>query len=194
MPDKPDRPDTAIDRRTICRIGLGGVCWSALPPVLAWSQTDPASMPPQKDDVLVKVDDAASKPLTLADIPGGAQYVSAWPMAPDGKIVRGGTRLNTLLLIRVDPKTLTGATQADSADGVIAYSGLCPHAGCDLTTWIPEESRLSCDCHSSEFDVRASGKVLDGPSSRPLPHLALKLSGDRLVVAKPFSAAIRFDE
>jgi Rieske Fe-S protein len=53
---------------------------------------------------------------------------------------------------------------------------------------------LSCDCHGSEFDVRAGGKVTVGPATRLLPPLPLKLSGDVLVVAKPFANKIRFDE
>lgn len=151
-------------------------------------------MPPQKDDVLVKVGDPGLKPLTLGDISPNAHYVSAWPMALAGKVVRSGSRLNEVLLVRLDPKTLAGASQSDAVEGVLGYSALCPHAGCNVTTWVPEEGVLSCDCHSSEFDARASGKVIDGPAARPLPPLALRLVGDVLVVAKPFASAIRFDE
>lgn len=183
-----------IHRRSIFTIGLGGLAWGAITPVLTWSQADPTSIPPQEDDVLVKVGDPALTPLTLGDFPTNAQYVSAWPMSPASKVVRSGSRLNEVLLVRLDPKMLVGASQTDSVEGVLAYSALCPHAGCNLTTWIPEEGRLSCDCHSSEFDARASGKVLDGPASRPLPPLPLKLAGNVLVVAKPFATSIRFDE
>jgi rieske iron-sulfur protein len=150
-------------------------------------------MPPQEDDVLVKVGDPALKPLTVADVPRDAQYVSAWPMSPAGKVVRSASRLNEVLLVRLDPKTL-GASLPNAADGILAYSALCTHAGCNVSTWIPEEGVLSCDCHGSEFDVRAGGQVIVGPASRLLPPLPLKLSGDILVVGKPFAAAIRFDE
>src|SRR5262245_16817922 len=183
-----------IDRRSIVKLGLGGLCSGTVAPVLVAHQADPASAPPQKDDVLVRAGDPASKPLTLGDIPGNAQYVSAWPMAPDTNVIRRGNRLNEVLLVRSDPQTLIGAAQSDSVAGVLAYSALCPHAGCNLTTWVPEQGVLACDCHSSEFDARAAGKVIGGPASRPLPSLALKLSGDVLVVARPFSNAIRFDE
>jgi Rieske Fe-S protein len=183
-----------FDRRSIVKVGLGGFLWRAVGPVVLSAQMDPPSMPPQKDDVLVKRGDPGSNPLTVADIPANGQYVSAWPMAPASKIVRSGSRLNEVLVIRLDPKNLVGASQADSVDGILAYSALCPHAGCNLTMWAPEEGTLSCDCHSSAFDARASGKVIDGPASRPLPPLALKLAGDVLVVARPFATSIRFDE
>lgn len=186
------RCSAGLDRRSIVKMGLGGLCWGALP-LADGSQDDPASKPPQKDDVLVRRDDPTRKPLTLADLPSSTQYLSAWPMMPESRVVRSGSRLNEILLLRVDPQSLTGG-HADAVDGVVAYSALCTHAGCNLTTWLPAEGRLSCDCHSSEFDVRASGKVIDGPASRPLPPLPLKLAGTVLVVAKPFATAIRFDE
>jgi rieske iron-sulfur protein len=183
----------AIHRRLLVKIGLGGLCWGAIPPGLVWGQGDGAALPPQKDDVFVKADDPASTPLTPADIPA-ARHVSAWPMAPATKVVRRGSRLNEVILVRVDPTALPGAIRSDSVDGVLAFSALCPHAGCNLATWIPEDGMLACDCHSSEFDVRAGGRVIDGPASRPLPVLALRLAGDVLAVARPFATAIRFDE
>jgi rieske iron-sulfur protein len=194
MPPRGKQCSRTIDRRSIVKLGLGGWCWEAVFPVLASAQADPASMPPQKDDVFVKVGDPAMKPLTLRDMSDAARYVSAWPMAPDTKVVRSGSRLNEVVLVRSDPQALVGASRSDSAAGVLAYSALCPHAGCNLTTWIPNDGLLSCDCHASEFDARAAGKVLDGPASRSLPALALKLDGDVLVVARPFASAIRFDE
>jgi len=175
-------------------MSLGGLCWAALSPVVVLGQGDPASLPPQEDDVLVRMGDPELRPLTLSDVPGGAEYVSAWPMALASKVVRNGSRLNEVLLVRLDPTTLPGANTADAVDGVLAYSALCPHAGCNVTTWIPEKGLLSCDCHSSDFDARASGRVLDGPSARPLPPLPLKLSGAVLVVARSFATTIRFDE
>ena len=174
-------------------MSVGGATWAVLWPVRASSQTDPASMPPQEGDVLVKRGDAASKPLTAADVPDGDQFVSAWPMAPGSGIVRNGSRLNEVMLIRVDRQRLGATPLADAAGGVLAYSALCTHAGCNVTTWIPEEGILSCDCHASEFSVREGGKVLGGPATRPLPPLPLKVDGDVLLVAKPFASVIRFD-
>jgi Rieske Fe-S protein len=151
-------------------------------------------MPPQPDDLLVKVGDAASKPLTAADVTPGAKFVSAWPMDPASKIVRSASRLNEVLLVRLDPKALAADSVSNAAGGVLAYSALCTHAGCDVSTWVPDEGILSCDCHGSEFDARSGGNVTVGPASRALPPLALKLAGDVLVVLRPFANVIRFDE
>jgi rieske iron-sulfur protein len=96
--------------------------------------------------------------------------------------------------MRLDSSTMSAEVRVFSADGVLAFSALCPHAGCTITDWIQQRGVLACDCHSSEFDPREVGKVVDGPTARPLPPLPLKLLNGNLAVAKPFAVAIRFDE
>jgi rieske iron-sulfur protein len=172
-------------------LGLSSVCLSALSPVVVLGQNDPASMPPQEGDFLVKLDDP--KPLRPADIAMDAPPVMAWPMDPTGKTLRKANRLNEILLIRLNPTAAVDTASAAVGD-VLAFSALCPHAGCDVTNWVPESGILSCDCHSSEFDAKANGRVVGGPAARPLPPLLLKLEGAVLVVAKPFATPIRFDE
>jgi rieske iron-sulfur protein len=177
-------------RRAILSAGVG----LSLVPALLLGQPDPASEPPQTEDFLVKQSDAAHKPLRPDDIAVGASPAVAWPMTPTGRIVRSQNRFNALLLIRLDPATMSSDTKSVSAAGVLAFSALCPHAGCTIDQWVPERRVLECDCHSSEFDPRETGKVVDGPASRPLPPLALKLVDGTLVVAKPFAVPIQFDE
>jgi len=184
----------SIQRRSVFKMSLGGLYWAVIRPFAVCAQGNPAAMPPQAGDVLVRLDDSSLNPLTVRDIPRDQRYVSAWPMAPADKVVRNGSRLNEVLLVSLDPQKLTAESLAHAAEGVLAYSALCTHAGCNVSTWIPEEGLLSCDCHGSEFDVRAGGNVTVGPASRLLPPLPLKVSGDVLVVAKPFATAIRFDE
>ena len=36
--------------------------------------------------------------------------------------------------------------------GIVAYSGVCTHTGCDVTDWFPDVRRFKCPCHESEFD------------------------------------------
>jgi rieske iron-sulfur protein len=169
---------------------LGAVCLGAILPVVALGQSDPASMPPQEGDLLVKLDDPESKPLAPADITAHVPPLMAWPMDPVSKTVRKANRLNEVLLIRLNP----AAPGDNPLNGILAYSALCPHAGCNVTDWIPETGTLSCDCHSSEFDAKANGRVVGGPAARPLPSLLLRVDGSVLVIARPFATAIRFDE
>jgi len=175
------------------KLGLGGVCLSAICPVMILGQNDPASTTPQEGDLLVKRDDPASKPLGPGDVGVQRPPLMAWPMDPVHHIVRSANRLNAILLIRLNPTT-SGDTLPNTAEGVLAYSALCPHAGCDVTEWIPESTTLACDCHSSEFNATANGRVVGGPAARPLPPLALRVDGPTLVVARPFETSIRFDE
>lgn len=183
-----------LHRRSVVKLSLGGLCWAALSQAHAAAQGEPASMRPQVNDLLVKVGDKTLTPLKASDIPTSAQFVSAWPMDPTSKVVRSGSRLNELLVVRIDPKVHAAADLAAAAGNVLAFSALCTHAGCNISTWAPDQGIIGCDCHASEFDAKAAGKPLGGPASRALPPLALKLDGDTLVVAKPFATAIRFDE
>jgi Rieske Fe-S protein len=51
---------------------------------------------------------------------------------------------------------------------VQALSGACPHMNCTVA-WKPEKNGFDCACHVSNFD--ASGRVVSGPSPRPLDSL-----------------------
>ena len=70
-----------------------------------------------------------SEPLTANDIPLEAGQVLAWPMDPATNVVRNASRLNKVLLVRLDPSTMEAPTQERSADGVVGYSAICPHTG-----------------------------------------------------------------
>ncbi len=174
-------------------LGLGGICLGAMSSVMAARQDDPASMLPQTGDLLVKLDDSASKPLGPADVGAQGPPLMAWPMDPVSGIVRRANRLSEILLIRLNGRA-PGYNQPNAADGVLAYSALCTHAGCDAIEWTPATGILACDCHSSEFDASANGRVVGGPATRALPSLPLKIDRTVLVVATPFATSIRFDE
>jgi rieske iron-sulfur protein len=174
-------------RRTILKTGLGlGLGF------IAKAADADASARPNVDDLLVKTNDTSGTPLTPADIPAGRQMM-VWAMDPASKTVRNGSRFNRILLVKLDPKQLTPQTQSRAVDGIVAYSAVCTHAGCEVTDWKPDSQLLFCACHESEFDPKDGAKVIDGPAARELPALALKLSDGKLAVAKPFTATITFD-
>ena len=127
-------------------VGLG------LARTLASSQADPASVRPQEGDVLVKIGDSRKTPLTPDDIPLGSTQTLAWAMDPMDHTVRSGSRLNSVLLLRLDRETLAPETQSRAADGVIAYTAICTHSGCEVEEWLPAEQLLVCPCHASRFD------------------------------------------
>lgn len=170
-----------------------GAGWT-LGPALAVGQDDQASVRPREGDLLVKVGDPALKPLVPDDIPTAAAPAMAWAMDPAGKIVRSGSRLNRVLLVRLDAATLSAETLAIAVDGVVAYTAICTHSGCDVSDWLSEEQLLYCSCHSTKFDPRDGARVIDGPAPRSLPALPLKIVDGNLMVARPFTSRVGFEE
>jgi rieske iron-sulfur protein len=158
------------------------------------AQETPASMRPKEGDMLVKVDDHKAVPLTPDDIPLAADQTMAWAMDPFDRTIRSGERLNRILLARFPPDQLSAETRTRAADGVVAYTAICTHAGCEVTDWIVDRQFVFCPCHDSTFDPKDNGKVVDGPAPRMLPALPLKIVEKNLIVAGPFTARIYFEK
>jgi Rieske Fe-S protein len=159
----------------------------------ARAQDDPGGDErPQKDDLLVVSEGPnAGQIVKPSDLTPGGPPVHAWPKTA---VVRDGSRLNEILVIKLDPAELDDDTRARSADGIVAYSAICTHAGCPVTAWVKGETSdnnvLKCMCHNSEYDARASAQVVFGPAPRRLAALPLAISGDSLAVAAPFAGKV----
>ena len=162
-------------------------------PSTSHGQDDAASARPKPGDLLVKVGDSTFKPLTPEEIPVAAAPTMAWAMAPADKTVRSGSRLNRVLLVRIDTEQLSAETKPMAADGVVAYTAICTHSGCEITDWLPDEHVLYCSCHSSKFDPKDGARVVDGPAPRNLPALPLSVTDGHLVVARPFTSRVGFE-
>ena len=151
---------------------------------------EPASERPKENDLLVSTERDTADALAPTDIPIGGPPLMAWPMDPAGKTVRKESRLNKVLLVRLDPATLVGVTKERAAEGVVAYSAICPHAGCEVSVWVAEQQILECSCHYSHYNPREAAAVIDGPTSRALAALPLKIVDGKLAVAKPFTGRV----
>jgi len=150
---------------------------------------------PQKDDLLVATAGAqARKVIKPSDLKLNGPPVHAWPKDPKTEVIRSGSRLNEILLIKLDPAELDDDTRSRAVDGIVAYSAICTHAGCPVSAWVKGETSdknvLKCTCHNSEYDARASAQVVFGPAPRRLPALPLAISGDSLTVAGPFAGKV----
>jgi rieske iron-sulfur protein len=92
---------------------------------------------PQKADVLVFAEgERAGEVVKPGDLKLDGPPVRAWPKDPKTSVVRKGSRLNEVLIIRLDPGELDDETRARFADGIVAYSDTCTHAGCPITAWV----------------------------------------------------------
>jgi len=180
-------------RRTLLKAALGAGLGLGFTCTLARGQDDPASLRPREGDVLVKAGDGNQRPLAAADIAPGAKPIMAWAMDPINGTVRSGSRLNQVLVLRLDPEKLSPETRSRAADGVIAYTAICTHMGCEVDDWLENEQRLYCPCHGSKFDPTDSAKVVEGEAPRPLPSLPLKLEDGKLIVAGAFTARVGFE-
>jgi cytochrome b6-f complex iron-sulfur subunit len=62
---------------------------------------------------------------------------------------------------------------------LVAVNPKCTHKGCDVK-WSIEEKKYECPCHGAKFD--ASGKVLNGPATKPLTTYPTKIVGTQILV------------
>src|SRR5207245_3230893 len=88
----------------------------------------PASERPKEGDLLVSIESESANALEPRDIPLGGPPLLAWPMDAADKTVRKDSRLNKILLLRLDPSTLAGASRERGAPGGVASSALGPRA------------------------------------------------------------------
>ena len=187
------RDEGGASRRAWLKSVLGlGVSLRVVPVVAG--QDEQATSRPREGDLLVRTNDSTQTPLKPEDIPLSATPVIAWPMEPIAKILRSGSRLNRILLMRLPMESLGPETRPRAADGVVAYTAICTHSGCDIGDWLDAEQVLYCACHSTKFDPRDNARVIDGPAPRSLPALPLKLVDGVLVVARPFTTRVGFEE
>ena len=100
---------------------------------------------------------AAGVTVRAASVPVGGGFLAAMPGSGDPLYV-------------VQPKPGEYA----------AFSGVCTHAGCTVNP--PKDGQFLCPCHGSCFDA-ATGAVLKGPATRPLPGYPVHGSGGELHIA-----------
>ena len=186
-------PECAGRRRLLQAGVAAGMGVLLSPSIVVGAQEDGASVRPKEGDLLVRTDDLQHRPLRPADIPLNARQTAAWPMDSTDRTVRIGSRLNAVILLRLDESALGPDTRARAADGVVAYTAICTHNGCDVDDWIAERLVLSCSCHGSEFDPKDAARVVDGPAPRALPALPLKIVDGLLVVARQFTSRVGFE-
>jgi rieske iron-sulfur protein len=174
-------------RRTILGLALAPLLLAG--PALTAEEGEGAKPPAPDDHFVFLTGPKKGQVVRAEDLAVGGPQVQAYPMAPDGT-VRSDSRLNLVILARFDPAALTDETRARAADGVVAYSAICPHQGCPVNMWSQERNAFVCSCHASIFDPRNAAEVIDGPAPRPLAALGLKLKDGVVMVASTFSGHV----
>jgi len=129
-----------------------------------------------------------------ADVEIGT-FVTGFPEGADQRELG-----SPVVLVRLDRGDLElPADRSDwDADGVLAFSKICTHAGCTINLYrfptFPAQSpgpALVCPCHYSTFEPATGGNRIFGPAGRALPQLPLELdAAGMLVAAGEFSGPI----
>lgn len=181
--------DTSLEphgRRLFIQLALGAGAALSFRNAIAEGLEDSNARPQSGDRFVFADSPDVAKEITLADLVPGAPQILAWPMDPATQIVRNGSRLNQVLLVRFDPASLDEETRPHAAEGIVAYSAICTHAQCSVMGWNQQKQVLHCDCHQSEYDPRQNAKVVFGPAPRSLPALPVKIVDGVLIAAGGF--------
>jgi ubiquinol-cytochrome c reductase iron-sulfur subunit len=138
--------------------------------------------------------DEKGEPIAASDVSEGV-FLTAFPEDADP-----GNLASSLIVIRLASAELHLPAErgAWAPEGVLAFSKICPHAGCAISMYryplfAPDAPgpALVCPCHYSTFDPRSGGTLLFGPAGRDLPQLPLRIDGDgNLRAGGNFSAPI----
>jgi Rieske Fe-S protein len=182
-------------RRSLLLTVLTAGAYLAVKPAVAEEDQPGSDERPQKGDFLVHSEgEHAGEIIKPADLELGGPPVHAWPKDPKSSVIRKGSRLNEIVLLKLDPGELDDESRSRSADGIVAYSLICTHAGCPVSEWVKasegDKQVLKCPCHNSEFDPRESAQVVFGPAPRRLAALPLAIADGSLTVAAGFVGKI----
>src|SRR3954451_16046273 len=125
-------------RRALILTALAtGACLASSRSSIAEEDLPGSNERPQKGDVLVSSEgERAGEVIKPEDLKAGGPPVRAWPKDPKTSVVRKGSRLNEVLVVKLDPAELDEETRSRSTDGIVGYSAICSHAGCPITAWV----------------------------------------------------------
>lgn len=180
-----------LSRRSLCKVGLAS---GMLVPMSVLGQP-PNRMRPQIGDQLVFEEGQFQGELVKPEmLEINQKPVAALAREPDTQVVRDGSRLNRVMVTRIDAALLEADFQINAASGVVAYSAVCTHTGCDVINWDTERLRMACPCHESQFDIYAGARVVGGPAPRPLAMLPLQLVDGVITVAGDFIGRVGFTQ
>jgi len=103
----------------------------------------------------------------VGDLPAGPN-VQALPIAKVGELAE-----NEWKVFNFPDQYAQGILVNVPGKGLVAYSDVCTHLSCAVI-YTGDGKHLHCPCHEGLFDV-ATGNVLAGPPTRPLPLIELAI-------------------
>lgn len=115
-------------------------------------------------------------PLLAACGPGGPSSSSS--SSASSSTAAAGAVIAPLSDVPVGSAVVVGATVLvqPEAGTVVGLSAVCTHQGCLVDV---DGAELACPCHGSRFAL--DGSVVQGPASRPLPAVPVRVEGADVV-------------
>jgi len=95
----------------------------------------------------------------------GGSGLAAGALAATSQVPDGGGKI-------IDAKRIV-ITQPQSGS-FKAFSAICTHAGCFVSS--VSNGTINCPCHGSRFSI-TDGSVVQGPATRPLASITIKVEG-----------------
>ncbi len=173
-------------RRNLLKAAAASGVALVLPPA-AQGQGNPKEARPQEGDRFVLGEGYKKGAVVkLDDLKAGGPPVTVYPQDVKSGTVRDGSRLNQVLMVRLDEAQLKNDTKSRAAQGIVAYSAVCTHTGCDGLSWEAGKALFKCPCHDTEFDAADGARVVAGPAPRRLPALPLKVVDGYITAAGAF--------
>ena len=152
------RPASAQSRRALL-VGAGVTCAAML--------TGCTTYDANNGGVTAPAPSSASG--TAAPASGGGTAAAVAALATTAEVPEGGGKI-------IDGKNIVITQPA--AGTFKAFSAVCTHQGCIVST--VADGTIDCPCHGSKFSVK-DGSVVNGPATRPLPPVAIKVEGTSIV-------------
>jgi ubiquinol-cytochrome c reductase iron-sulfur subunit len=141
-----------------------------------------------------RVVDDAGRPIRAVDV-GVGSFRTGFPEHAAKEQLAAAI---VVVRIRADELDLPDDRRDWAPGGILAFSKICPHAGCAITLFryptfddTSPGPALICPCHYSTFSVADGGTRTFGPAARSLPQLPLALdAAGYLVAGGDFSSRI----
>lgn len=160
---------------------LAALAASSLPTMAQDALPSRSTKPEPGDKLAFMMGPKEGKEILPSDLKAGDQPTLAYPLDPTtGKALV--SKAGMLVVVRLKPEDLKPASAKNAADGVVAFSSLCTHYGCPITTLHPSGTQVVCNCHGSVFNAADHGVVTNGPATRRLAMLPLTLKDGAIVV------------
>lgn len=102
---------------------------------------------------------------------------------PEGDLSRADSQV-VLIRLREETLELPPERRAWVAEGHVAYSKVCTHAGCPVGLYDSETQELLCPCHQSVFKAAQGARPSFGPAARALPQLPLGVDEEGYLIAE----------